>query len=76
MNPTYTISYGLAQARIAGLHDQARRQSLARAARSGKARSGKAQSRAQSGAQYGSSPVPGHLRLVRRHRVSNAVISG
>lgn len=71
MNPTYTISYGLAQARIANLHDQARRQSLARAARSGKA-----QSRAQSGAQYGSSRVPGHLRLVRRHRVSNAVISG
>ena len=30
MNPTYTVSYGLAQARIAELHDQARRQSLAR----------------------------------------------
>jgi hypothetical protein len=67
MNPTYTISYGLAQARIADLHDQARRQSLGRAARSGKARAG---------AQSGSSRVPGHLRLVRRHRVRNAVISG
>ena len=67
MNPTYTISYGLAQARIADLHDQARRQSLARAARSGQARSG---------ARSGSSRVPGRLWLVHRRRVSDAVISG
>jgi hypothetical protein len=67
MSPTYTIGYGLAQARIADLRDQARRQSLARAARSGAA---------QYGAQSGSPRVPGHLRLVRRHRVSSAVISG
>ena len=67
MNPTHTLNYGLAQARIADLRDQACRQSLARTARSGKA---------QSGAQSGSSRVPGHVRLVHRHRVSNAVISG
>jgi hypothetical protein len=67
MNPTYTISYGLAQARIADMHDQARRQSLARAARSGKA---------QSASQTGSSRVPGYLWLIRRRRVSDAVISG
>ena len=67
MNPTYTVSYGLAQARIADLHDQARRQSLARAARA--ARAGKA----PSGAQPRSSGVPGHLRLVHRRRVTTAI---
>ncbi len=67
MNPTYTISYGLAQARIADLHDRACRQSLARAARSGQAKSG---------AQSGSPRVPGHLRLVHWRRVGNTVISG
>jgi hypothetical protein len=60
MNP---ISYGLAQARIADLHDQARRQSLARAARSGKQ---------QSASQPRSSRVPGHLRLIHRRRVTTA----
>ena len=64
MNPTYTVSYGLAQARIAELHDQARRQSLSRAARTGKARSG---------SQPRSSGVPGHLRLVHRRRVTAAI---
>ena len=64
MNPTHTISYGLAQARIAELHDQARRYSLARTARSGQA---------QSGPQPGSSRVPGHLRLVHRRRVTTAI---
>jgi hypothetical protein len=64
MNPTYTISYGLAQARIADLHDQARRQSLARAARAGKA---------QSGSQPRTSGVSGHLRLVHRRQVTAAI---
>ena len=64
MNPTYTISYGLAQARIAELHDQARRRSLTRAARAGEA---------QSGSQPRSSGVPGHLRLVHRRRVTAAI---
>jgi len=64
MNPTYTISYGLAQARIAELHDQGRRQSLARAARAGKA---------QSGSQPRSWGVPGHPRLVHRRRVTTAI---
>ena len=67
MNPTHTISYGLAQARIAELHDQARRQSLARADRA--ARTGKA----RSGSQPRSSGVPGHLRLVHRRRVTAAI---
>jgi hypothetical protein len=62
MNPTHTISYGLAQARIADLHDQARRQSLARAARS---------QGAQSKPQHRGSRIPGHLRL--RHRVTTVV---
>jgi len=57
MNSTHSISYGLAQARIAELHDQARRQSLARAARSGKP---------QSASQPRSSRVLGHLRLAHR----------
>jgi hypothetical protein len=68
MNPTYTISYGLAQARIADLQDQTRRQSLARAARAA-ARTGKA----RSGSQPRSSGVPGHLRLVHRRRVTAAI---
>lgn len=62
MNPTYTISYGLAQARIADLHDQAKRHSLARAARS---------QGAQSEPQPRVSRIPGHLRL--RHRVATAI---
>jgi hypothetical protein len=64
MNPSHTISYGLAQARIAELHDQARRQSLARTARSGKP---------QSASQPRSSRVPGHLRLIHRRRVTTAI---
>jgi hypothetical protein len=64
MNPTYTVSYGLAQARIAELHDQARRQSLVHAARSGQAQP-ESQSRAPRGA--------GHLRLVHRRRVTTAI---
>lgn len=59
MNATYTTSYGLAQARIAELQDQARRQSLARAARSGQA---------QSASQPRTPRVAGHLRLVHRRR--------
>ena len=64
MNPTYTASYGLAQARIAELHDQARRQSLAYAARSGQA---------QSASQPRTPRVPGHFRLVHRRRVTTAI---
>jgi hypothetical protein len=64
MNPTYTVSYGLAQARIAELHDQARRQSLGHAARSGQAQSA-SQARTPRGA--------GHLRLVHRRRVTTAI---
>jgi hypothetical protein len=64
MNATNTISYGLAQARIAELHDQARRQSLARAARSGQA---------QSASQPRTPRVAGHLRLVHRRRVTTAI---
>ena len=64
MNPTHTISYGLAQAHLADLHDQARRQSLSRAAQTGKARYG---------SQPRSSGVPGHLRLVHRRRVTAAI---
>lgn len=64
MNPTHTSSYGPAQARIADLHDQARRQGLARAARS---------ARAQSGSRPRSSRVPGHFRLVHRRRVTTAI---
>ena len=64
MNPTYTASYGLAQARIAELHDQARRQSLAHAARSGQA---------QSAPQPRTPRVAGHLRLVHRRRVTTAI---
>jgi hypothetical protein len=64
MNPTYTVSYGLAQARIAELHDQARRQSLAHAVRSGQAQSA-SQARTPRGA--------GHFRLVHRRRVNIAI---
>ena len=64
MNPTYTVSYGLAQARIAELHDQARRQSIAHAARSGQA---------QSASQPRSPRVAGHFRLVHRRRVTTAI---
>jgi hypothetical protein len=64
MNPTYTVSYGLAQARIAELHDQARRQSLAHAARPGQAQP-ESQSRAPRGA--------GHRWLVHRRRVTTAI---
>ena len=64
MNPTYTASYGLAQARIAELHDQARRQSVAHSARSGQAQSA-SQPRVPRGA--------GHLRLVHRRRVTTAI---
>ncbi|HET9967043.1 MAG TPA: hypothetical protein VFQ68_02335 [Streptosporangiaceae bacterium] len=68
MNPTYTVSYGLAQARIAELHDQARRQSLAHAARSGQAQSGQA----QSASKPRTLRVAGHLRLVHRRRATAA----
>jgi hypothetical protein len=59
MNPSHTISYELAQFRIADLRHQARRESLARAARS-----------AQSERQPRVSRIPGHLGL--RHRVTTA----
>jgi hypothetical protein len=64
MNATHTISYGLAQARIAELRDQARRQNLARAARSGQE---------QSASQPRTPRVAGHLRLVHRRRVTTAI---
>ena len=64
MNPTHTISYGLAQAHLADLQDQARRQSLAHSARSGQAQSA-SQARTPRGA--------GHLRLVLRRRVTTAI---
>jgi len=64
MNPTYTVSYGLAQARIVELHDQARRQSVAHAARSGQA---------QSASQPRPPRVAGHFRLVHRRRVTTAI---
>ena len=67
MNPTHTISYGLAQAHIASLQDQARRQSLARAARADQT------GKARSGSQPRSSGVPGHVRLVHRRRVTTAI---
>lgn len=59
MNPTYTVSYGLAQARIAELHDQARRQSLAHMARSA--------------SQPRPPRVAGHFRFVHRRRVTTAI---
>ncbi|HEU5389775.1 MAG TPA: hypothetical protein VFV73_28135 [Streptosporangiaceae bacterium] len=64
MNPTYTVSYGLAQARIAELYDQARRQSLAHAARSGQS---------QSASQPRTPRVAGPRWLVHRRRVTTAI---
>ena len=59
MNPNPTVSYDLAQARIADLRHQARREGLARAA----ARS----------TQPDRTRVPGRLRRpVRRHRAAPA----
>jgi hypothetical protein len=58
MNPNPTVSYDLAQARIADLRHQARREGLARAA----ARS----------AQPDRPRVPGRFRLVHRHRAAAA----
>jgi hypothetical protein len=58
MNPYPSVSYDLAQARIADLRDQARRAGLARAA----ARS----------AQPERLRVWGHLRFVHRHRAAAA----
>ena len=58
MNPNPTVSYDLAQARIADLRHQARREGLARAA----ARS----------TQPDRPRVPGRLRLVHRHRAAAA----
>jgi hypothetical protein len=60
MYPNPTVSYELAQARIADRRHQARRESLARAV----ARS----------AQPGRARVPGHLRFlsVHRHRAAAA----
>jgi hypothetical protein len=58
MNPYPSVSYDIAQARIADLRDQARRGSLARAA----ARS----------AQPDRPRVPGRLRFIHRHRTATA----
>ena len=59
MHPSSTVSYDLAQARIADLRNQARREGLARAA----ARS----------TQPDRARVPGRLhRPVRRHRAAPA----
>ena len=58
MNPYPSVSYDLAQARIADLRDQARRDSLARAA----ARS----------TQPDRPRVPGRFRLIHRHRAAAA----
>ena len=57
MNPSHTISYELAQSRIADLHHQAQRENLARAARS-------------QSTQPRPSRIPRHLHL--RHRVTTA----
>jgi hypothetical protein len=58
MNPNPTVSYDLAQARIADLRHQARREGIARVA----ARS----------AQPDQPRVPGRFRLVHRHRAAAA----
>ena len=58
MNPNPTVSYDLAQARIADLRHQARREGFARAA----ARS----------TQPDRPRVPGRFRLVHRHRAAAA----
>jgi hypothetical protein len=58
MHPSSTVSYDLAQARIADLRHQARRDGLARAART---------------TQPDRTRVPGRLhRPVRRHRAAPA----
>jgi hypothetical protein len=57
MNPSHTISYELAQSRIADLHYQAQRENLARAARSQRI-------------QPRTPRIPRHLHL--RHRVTTA----
>ena len=58
MYPSTTVSYDLAQARIADLRHQARREGLARAA----ARS----------AQPDPPRIPGRFRFVHRHRAAAA----
>jgi hypothetical protein len=61
MNPSHTISYELAQSRIADLHHQAQRENLARAARS---------QGTQDEPRHHAPRIPRHLRL--RHRVATA----
>jgi hypothetical protein len=58
MNPNPTVSYDLAQARIADLRHQARREGLARAA--------------SHSIQPNRPRVPGRLRFVHRHRAAAA----
>ena len=58
MNPNPTVSYNLAQARIADLRHQARRESLARAA--------------AHSTQPDRPRVPGRFRFVHRHRAAAA----
>ena len=58
MNPNPTVSYDLAQARIADLRHQARREGLARAA--------------AHSTQPDRPRVPGRLRFVHRHRAAAA----
>ena len=58
MNPNHTVSYNLAQARIADLRHQARREGLARAA--------------AHSTQPDRPRVPGRLRFVHRHRTAAA----
>jgi hypothetical protein len=59
MNPSHTISYELAQSRIADLRHQARRENLARAARG-----------TQDEPQHHAPRIPRHLR--HRHRLTTA----
>jgi hypothetical protein len=61
MNPYPSVSYDLAQARIADLRDQARRAGLARAA-----------ARSAQPAQPDRPRVPGRFRFVHRHRAAAA----
>ena len=58
MNPYPSVSYDLAQARIADLRDQARRASLARAA--------------AHSTQPDRPRVPGRFQFVHRHRAAAA----
>ena len=58
MYPSTTVSYDLAQARIADLRHQARREGLARAA--------------AHSTQPDRPRVPGRLRFVHRHRAAAA----